>query len=515
MAESKNDSLEQLRKIAKKNQEQLMKDEAAEVERKEKAREFADEGIVDDEFVGPTPGRVGLVSPDTRQGVRERVAELPGAAQFATEISPSIVGAGLGGIFGSALGPIGTVGGTAIGGGLGELFAQESGLAPESDVGLALSTAAPLAGPLLGKAAQATGKSLSTAVSHLPAVRAAVGKLTMQRAAGELESIGTTIIGNRTGLAAKDADVLYAAAKSFGGADVPIENFKDTLRGIGRAIDVYAEFPGMEAASKKAAKALASVMDPSTKSLGMDDIMTLYKATNDLATTAARTPGASKFSDDIFQMFDEDINKIAASGEKGGRRAAFVQAAFKRTQLDRAVQGLERGIANFTKQSPDSADVLLNVEEFRNWLFQKTNPKSVSYDKNMATELAKDLPDLKKKLDMWTKLSHGALNPAGPGSIVIRNIGARTGAGVVGGLVGGPLGAGVGAMMGARLPEGVTGILMTPKGRALMDAMLRMGKGSIRQDRWALLSQVATQAAVRPGAQQVEQFTKDIMNEGE
>lgn len=511
MAE-KSDSLEALRKIAKRNQEAIMKDDAAEKERKAKAREFDAENIIDDEFVGPTGGRVGLVSPETRQGVRKSVAELPGAAQFATEITPSIIGAGIGGALGTAVGgPIGTVLGGAGGGVLGELFAQESGVAPESNVALGLS-AAPLAGPVAGKMAQAAGRGLSTAVSHLPAVRAAVGKLTMQRAAGELESLGTTIVGNRTGMAAKDADVLYAAAKSFGGADVPIENFKDTLRGVGRLIDVYAEFPGMEAASKKAAKALASVLDPATKSVGMDDIMVMYKATNELAEAAHKTPGVkAEMADDIFKMFDEDIDTIVASGEKGGRRAAFVQAAFKRTQLDRAVQGLERGIAQFTQQSPESGDVLLNVEELRTWLFNKTNPKHASYDKNMATELGKDLPDLKKKLDMWTKLSHGALNPAGPGSIVVRNIGARTGAGVVGGLVGGPLGAGVGAIAGARLPEGITGILMTPKGRALMDAMLRMGKGSINQQRWGLLSQVATQAAVRPMAQAGEGVVEDLM----
>lgn len=511
---SGNESLEQLRKIAKRNQEALAKDDAAEKTRKEKAREFESEGIVDDEFVGPTGGRVGLVSPEQRSAVRGRVAELPGAAQLATEASPSIIGAGIGGAIGAPFGGVGAVGGAAVGGLLGELFAQESGLAPESDVSLALSGAAPIAGPLLGKGAQVMGRGFSTAISSLPAVKAAVGGLAMRRAADELESLGTTIVGNRMGMAAKDADVMYAAAKSFGGAEVPIENFSDTLRGVRRLIDVYGEFPGMEAATKKTQKALAGILDADTKALSMDDIMVLYKATNHLAETAISTPGVNaKISDDIFKMFDEDISMIAEAGGKAGRRAALVQAAFKRTKLDRAVQSFERGVANFTKQAPDSNDVMINVEELRNWVFNKTNPKHEMFDKNMTEEIGKDLADVKHKLDLWTKVSHGSLNPAGPGSIVIRNIGARTGAGAVGLVLGGPVGGGIGAMIGARMPEGITGILMSPKGRTLMDAMLRMGKGSIRKDRWAMLAQIAAQASVRPGAQAAERFISEAQQE--
>ncbi|HEU4984817.1 MAG TPA: hypothetical protein VFT58_04185, partial [Nitrososphaera sp.] len=225
---SGNESLEQLRKIAKRNQEALAKDEAAEKQRKEKAREFADEGIVDDEFVGPTGGRIGLVSPETRSGVRGRVAELDTLPQLATEASPSIIGAGIGGAIGAPFGGVGALVGAGAGGLLGELLGQESGLAPESDVSLGLAAAAPVAGPLVGKGAQALGRGFSTALSSLPAVKAAVGGLAMRRAADELESLGTTIVGNRLGQSARDADMMYAAAKSFGGAEVPIENFTDT-----------------------------------------------------------------------------------------------------------------------------------------------------------------------------------------------------------------------------------------------------------------------------------------------
>lgn len=273
----------------------------------------------------------------------------------------------------------------------------------------------------------------------------------------------------------------------------------------------------MEGAIKKTEKALAGIMDPSTKSLGMDDIMVVYKAVNELANTASRTPGVNKqVTEDVFKMFDADIDKIASSvTEKhaSARGAAFVQAAFKRSQLDRAVQTFERGVSKFTRQAPESADITMNVEEFRNWLGHATNPKSEMFDKNLTDQLGRELPDIKKKLDMWTKLSHGALNPAGPGSLIVRNIGARTGAGVAGFFLGGPIGGAVGGMMGARIPEGITGILMTPKGRALMDASLRLGKGSISQQRWALLANVATQASLRAPMQETEAFFEGIEGE--
>ena len=497
-------SLDALRKAAMKSAERLEALEKAQSAEREKKRKFADKDIVDEEYVGPTGGRMGLVSPEARSQMRGRVAEMGGVEQFATEISPSVGGAVTGGAIGAIpllsvpTGGLSIPLGAAFGGIAGELIGQETGVSPESDAGLILSGAT-IGGPALGAAARQTGKGISWAIRKMPAVEHAVGLLTMQRAAGEMESIGTVIVGNRHGMAASDADVMYAAAKSFAGAELPIENFEKSLSGVRRLIDIYSEFPGMEGATKKVEKALKGVLDEDTKALGMDDVMRVYKSVNELANTAARTPGVTaRISDDVFKQFDNDISLIAENSGAKGRGAAFVQGAFKRSRLDRAVQTLERGIAQHIKQAPDSADITLNVEQLRDWLYTKTNPKHAAYDKSLTEELATDLPDIKHQLDKWTKLSAGTLNPAGPGSIVIRNIGARTGSAVVGGMVAGPIGAGIGAMLGSRLPEGTTAVLMSPKGRALMDASLRMGKGSISHKRWAVLAGVAGQAAKPP-----------------
>lgn len=490
--------------------------EKLEADRLARAREFEHADVVDDEDVSKTSGRMGLVSPERRQTTRKRVAEMQGGEQFATEIAPTMTGATLGGLMGAfpplaaATGGMSIAGGAALGGIAGELVGQETGVSPQSDAGVIMSGAA-IGAPGLGAAAQKLGRRLSTSIKDLPVIRTAVARRTMERAAGEFETLGTQIISARTGMVAHEADVLYKAAKHFSGAEIPVENFHRTFQNIRDIIDVYKDIPGMEAAAIRTEKAVRKALSVDTQSLGMDDVMSLYKATNDLATTAQRTPGVTnKITEDLFKMFDKDIDMIAEGGSKGGRAAVFVQAAFKRSQLDRAVQTLERGVAKFTKQSP-AGDDMLDVEHFSDWLQHKTNPQHADYDKNMTENLAQDLPNLKHKLGLWVGISHGATNPGGPGSLTVRASGAAMGA-QIGGTIAGPIGAAIGGIKGTRLPEDLVSILMSKKGRASMDWMLRMGKGTINQQRWAQLTNIATQAA-RPAVGPTIEFTQGMLEE--
>jgi len=499
-------------KILSKKLDLLRALEAKEKSRVETAREFEDQNIVDEEFVGPTAGRVGLVSPDSRQAVRKRVAEMDTFDQFFTEVSPSIGGGMVGGAIGAipplaaATGGVSIPLGAAVGGILGEVFGQETGISPESDAAIILSGAGGL-GPGIAAGTRAAMKRFARAVENVPSVAAAKTRMTKEAAAGEFESVGTQIVAKRTGLIKEDAYSLYAASKHFAGADIPIEKFQRTFSEVEKVIENMRELPGMEAAAAKAEKGLKNVMDVETKSLGVQDVMKVYKTLNELANTAAMTPRAAKVSEDLFKMFDDDIDMIVKGSENmaSQKAMAFTQGAFKRSELDRAIQTFERGVAQFTKQADNGEDILVDVKELRTWLFNKTNPKHADYDKRLATELAQDLPDLKSQLGLWTKIAAKGENSGGPGSLVLRNLTAKTGAGVAGYLVAGPVGAGIGAIAGSRLPEGITGILLTPKGRRMLTAMANAGNGAINQQRWATLASIAANAS-RPVVLPTESF---------
>jgi len=488
--------------------------EAKEKSRVETAREFEDQNIIDEEFVGPTAGRVGLVSPESRQATRKRVAEMEGFDQFFTEVSPSLGGAMTGGAIGAfppfvtATGGASIPFGAAIGGIAGEVFGQETGISPESDAAIILSGAGGV-GPAIAAGTRAAMRRFSKMVSNVPSVAAARTRMAKEAAAGEFESVGTQIVAKRTGLIKEDAYNLYEASKLFAGADIPIEKFQKTFSAVEKAIENYRGLSNMDAAVAKAEKGLQSVMDVETKSLGMQDVMKVYKTLNDLANTASMTPKAAAVSDELFKMFDDDISRIVEGSESITKTSpialAYTQAAFKRSQLDRAVQTFERGVAQFTKQADNGEDILVDVKELRAWLFNKTNPKHASYDKRLATELAQDLPDIKHQLGLWTEIAAKGENSGGPGSLVLRNLTAKTGAGIAGYLVAGPVGAGIGAIGGSRLPEGITAILLTPKGRRMLTAMANAGHGAINQKRWATLANIAANAS-RPLVLPTESF---------
>ena len=123
-------------------------------------------------------GRTGLIPEQIRTGIRETVQEMPGLLEFAVEMTPSTAGAVAGGAAGFAVGgPPGALVGAIGGGLLGEFAAQETGIAPESDVTLGLAAAGPVVGKGLGIGARATLRGGAFLTSKLPPIKAALAKV--------------------------------------------------------------------------------------------------------------------------------------------------------------------------------------------------------------------------------------------------------------------------------------------------------------------------------------------------
>ena len=123
-------------------------------------------------------------------------------------------------------------------------------------------------------------------------------------------------------------------------------------------------------------------------------------------------------------------------------------------------------------------------------------------DKNFVSALGDEIPAIKITLRDLSKVA-AAGGPAGPGSIVVRGIGARAGRSMVGAVVGavtggiaaGPIGAGVGGLFGASFPEMLTAMFMSRIGAAFLTRTARLGRGELPAARWAVLTQLITRAA--------------------
>lgn len=453
--------------------------------------------------VKETPGRLGT-DPARRAAVRQVVKDMGPLGEFAAEVAPSLAGTAIGGAIGSAIPPFGawTVPGATAGGVLGEIFGQEAGITPESDLAMGLA-AIPLAGPVAGEASRIVRRGVASGIETIPSVQAALGRLERQRASGQLESFGTQIIGARQGVDAHTADRLYAMARETGGT-VPVESLTETLKTIGKTTKTFEKFKAIPeaAAAVKAMDSTLTGLLSGGMDIGMDDLIVLHKLMNNMAMSAPTDKAAGKASQEVFDALNRDMERIGRGGNKGAR---FIKHAYERGRLEVSIQTVERKIASYTKVLPGTDDTVVDVGGLRQWFADATNANSPNYDANVAEKLKADLPAIKQTLEKWSKYSENSDNPAGPGSIVIRSIGARTGAGVAGWFLGGPWMAGAGAVLGSRLPEGMTNILMSKHARAWMGAAINMGKGTVNQQRWAFGMQLAQKLVTTQHVRAVEE----------
>lgn len=459
-------------------------------------------------------GRTGLIPEQIRTGIRETVKEMPGLLEFGVEMTPSVAGAVAGGAAGLAIGgpaaPItGLIG--AIGGGLlGEFGAQEIGIAPESDVALGLSAAGPVFGKVLGATARGTLKASAFAASKLPPVKAALGKVIAEKVVPEFKRIGTTIIESQRGLMKFPTDRLYAAARKAG-VRVPAIEFRPVFSAFNELITelkVFSAFPEAQQALNLIARAMETLA-PTGRALGkkasadigiaIDTIIAAHQMVG-AAVAKAQSAGGLRLGSakKVFKELANVLDKVAAGKGPAKRGAQLAKAAIARAKLGFAVRDFERAVADFSKIRPGEDVVTMQINKLQNWLTKVTDPKSSIYKKNFTEALKKELPAIKERLLELGKLV-GTGSAAGPGSIVVRGIGANTGRALsalvfgLGGFgTGGFVGAAVGGMIGASMPEMMVAILTSKTGFKALQKVLAGGQREISAKTWFAIGELVT-----------------------
>ena len=442
----------------------------------------------------PVEGPLGLVPTDVRGEVRETVKSAPGLFPLLAEMTPSVIGAGVGGTIGFGLGgPPGALVGGTLGGVAGELIAQEIGVAPTSKTNLALAGAGPVAGRVVGTAARLSGRMAGGAITALPPARVARARVAAKRGAEELQSLGARILEKQKGLLARSATDLYNAARKAG-VKILGQNLGSTRRAMAvlrKELQPIKAFPEVKQALqvlKQAEKSLGGIID-------FDTFIRVRQAIGAAVGRAqsvegVRLGGAKK----VFAAMSDDLDRLATR-QPTKRAARLAKAAITRAKTEFAVRDAERLVARFTL--PGEAGITINAKGLLKALTDLANPKHKNFDKNFVAGLGDELPEILKNLSNLVKVT-GAGSPGGPGSIVVRGITARMGRTVIGGLIGfgtgGVIGAGAGALIGASGPEMLTAILMSRPAIAFLEAAARAGRGEVSRRVWMVAGQIATRS---------------------
>ena len=470
----------------------------------------------------PPPGpsvvdEFGMVPKDVRAGIRESVEEIGGVAQFGIEMTPSLLGTGIGMVVGSPFGPPGIIGFGALGGGIGEFLGQDFGVAPESDLGIVLGFAGPLTGGAVGGVLKGGRQIASKAFAALPPVSAARFRQAATKAMDELESVGTKILANQKGIMGRTASQIYKVARESG-VVVPSSVFGRTrteLKKLLEELDLVRMFPEGEQAAKIVERTLEIFSENPT--ISFDTIITARSLLGRTIGRAEKAAGVTLHSaKTAFKSLVQDIDDLAAGAVVRGPRGRFTKLkraerpaqlsklAAARAKLEFSVRELEEGVARFAKDLPGGG-VEVNIRGMQKWLRDIVNPKSAKFNKNFTDALVDELPAIQSRLAELSKAAAGSRSPGGPGSIVVRGIGARAGRSLVGAVTGGllgagaggPVGAAIGGLAGASLPEMLTGLLMTKGGAAFLERGIRLGKGEISARYWALGAQILAQSSIK------------------
>ena len=444
-------------------------------------------------------GPLGIVPKEIRGEVRKAVKDQPGLIPLLAELSPSaggaLVGAGIG--LASPV-PGGALIGGMIGGLGGELFAQETGIAPRSDLNLALAGGGPILGKAVGGGLRLGRKAVGAGISKFPFARAARAKNIMKGAVSELESLGTRIIGKQTGIMRRTTDELFAAARRVKINIRPNELTKtrSAITELQTELQPLAPFPEIRQAMKVLDNVKNTILSGNPS---LDDVVRARSLIGSAISQAEKKGGAKLgAAKKVFAQLSDDLDAIAKSPFRKGRQARIAKAAIARAKLDFSVKELEQGVARFVKDVPDAGGQAINVKGLQKWLRDVTNPKHARFNKNFSEALKDELPEIKTRLAQLAKIAEAG-SPAGPGSIVVRGQTARTGRIILGGILGagagGTVGAGVGALIGASAPEMLVAALTTKAGARFLERAATLGKGQISQRAWIVLGEILTRSA--------------------
>lgn len=443
------------------------------------------------------PSRTGLVEEKFRKDLRKRVESEDFLLQFFLEASPATIGTAFGAAAGAPFGGVGAVPGGVLGGLIGEFIGQELGLTPQSDVGLLFAAGGPVAGRIAAPALRLGKRAIGKAVTSIPPSAAALARKTVKESVDELSSFGAKVLSKQRGIMRVPASKIYNTVRGLGIQIDPRHSF--TTKALGNLENEMLKVSSFPEA-RQALRVIKSVKEIlSQESISFSEIITSKQLIGAAVKKAEKGIGFKlRTPKSIFKAMSDDIDALAARG-KGlrGSGAKLLKKANTRAKLEFSITEFEEGLAQNMKFIPEEGSAILNVNGFRNWLGSVTNPKNKKYLKNFTVALKDDLPDIMKRLAELDKISK-TLSPAGPGSIVVRGIGAKTGRTIVGTAVGfgtaGPIGAAVGSLVGASMPEIMTGILLSKPGAAILTRAATMGRGVVNEESWAILGQVLGQA---------------------
>ena len=451
---------------------------------------------------GVQAGPLGLMPTETREKVRGAIEEQPSLTQLAIEASPSIAGAIKGGAMGAPAGPWGMLGGAMLGGLVGEVVAQETGMAPRSDVNLALGGGGPLIGVGVGKGVQYAKRGVGTAFTKAPFARVAHARNVISQAVEEFEGIGTRILAKQKGLMARPTQDLYAALRRAP-IRIPSKMLQKTRTAIAQLeaeMQPLNSFPEVQQALGVLKNLRTSVLGKEEGALLTDVVRTrsLLGVAVSQAESVTRKAGV-KFgaAKKAFGALADDMDMIAASKVgKTARQMKLAKAAIARAKLGFGIDELEGAVARYTKEIPEG--MAIDAKGLLKWLTDVTNPKHSKFNKNFSQALKDEIPEIKTRLSELVKYTTGS--PAGPGSIVIRGQTAKMGRALIGGLLGfgttgGAIGAGAGAVAFAQLPEMVVAALTTKGGAQFLNAAAQLGRGQINRRAWMVLGQVMARMA--------------------
>ena len=458
--------------------------------------------------------------PEATAGVRRAVEEMPGLVQLLPEMGPSVAGAITGGAVGTAVTPppftpAGTIIGAIIGGVTGEVGAQETGLAPRSDLNIALNVAGPLLGPVGAKVVQKVGGRLPAKLfTGAPFVNTAVARASLKKGVEDIVSKGVSIIEKQRGLLARPTGDLFRVLRKSNVRFSP-EMLKSTSTAMDELLvkmNKFKHFPEVKAAIKTLEDLKATlgvggsagtITRPGRAAASFPEgplIADFVEARSLIGKALAKAEaggGQKAFSaNKLFASLSDDLDRVAAS--MTGRDGRLAKAAVARAKLQFSIETFEEGVSKFITDV--ATDGNINIQGMETWLKAITNPKNTKFDKNFTSALADELPAIKARLAELVKVA----NKAGVGgTLVVRGMFAKVGRAAVGtvlgvvtgGLLGGAGGAALGGVLGATMPERIVAALATDTGSKFLLAAVKFGKGTISTKTWAALGQIVARAS--------------------
>ncbi len=463
-----------------------------------------------------------------RKQVRSFVKEnVPGLAQFGTNVAIPTASTFAGAKAGLAIGtaaapftggasiPIGGLIGGMVGGFGGEALLQESGLAERSKVGLVLSAASPIFGPLLSK----TLIKGSQLARKIPGVEAAITRMQSDDILKQISGLAQKVIPRTAARNFFSAlDRIQAKVNPF-----LMEKSTSTVNEILERItpelaDAFPEAAGARGLALGIQKILkpsfvhkdgVTFANPVSLSELQDSMSLLGRMIQRTERAGGLKAGTSKR---FWGAMAEDFDNIVASkgfSATGKTRGAINllrkgNAAFK---SGRAAEELDEIV--IAAKSPirgEEAGEQINVAAILKKVRALVNPKSKTFDKNFSEGLGDQKDSIISFLESANKFTSVRAGGVGPGSLVIRTRLAKLGEKVTGGIIGaatlgafsgGPLALGMGAIAGSRLPETFAQALLKPGGRRFLLGMLKRGQRVIDIPLSVGRAQAASQALRR------------------